>query len=116
MRRAPDMSRKYLTDAALQALDDRIAAEILLRFYEDLALRGHAEPLPDVTNVMYQHALHDRLSFRRETLDENHRPRHLISPHPRVVLALEGESELCHAPRIRRALEYPDAPELVLQP
>jgi hypothetical protein len=112
MRRAPDKSRKYLTNAALQALDDRIAAEILLRFYEDLALRGHAEPLPDVTNVMYQHALHDRLSFRHETLDEN-----LIdlgiSPHPRVVLALEGESELCHAPRIWRALEYPDAPELV---
>lgn len=40
MRRAPAKSRKYLKDAALIAMDDRIAAEILLRFYEDLALRG----------------------------------------------------------------------------
>ena len=112
MRRAPAKSRKYLKNAALIALDDRIGAEILLRFYEDLVLRGQAEALPDFSGSLGWHPLVERLSFRRETLDEN-----LIdlgiSPHPRVVLALEGESELCHAPRIWRALEYPDAPELV---
>ena len=51
MRRAPAKSRKYLKDAALIAMDDRIAAEILLRFYEDLALRGQAEPLPDLSGA-----------------------------------------------------------------
>jgi hypothetical protein len=30
-------------------MDDRIVAEILLRFYEDLALPGKAEPLPDLS-------------------------------------------------------------------
>lgn len=49
MRRAPAKSRKYLKDAALQAMDLRIAAEILLLFYEDLAEHDHAEPLPDLS-------------------------------------------------------------------
>jgi len=52
------------------------------------------------------HPLVERLSFRHETLDEN-----LIdlgiSPHPRVVLALEGESELCHAPLLGIAGSLP---------
>ena len=49
MRRGPAKSRKYLKDASLLAMDDRIAAEILLRFYEDLAHDGQAEPLPDLS-------------------------------------------------------------------
>ena len=43
MRRAPAKSREQLKNAALLAIDDRIAAQILLRFYQDLALRGQAE-------------------------------------------------------------------------
>ena len=39
-------------------------------------------------------------------------PRHLISPHPRVVLAVEGEAEEIHAPLVWKALGYPEAPEL----
>jgi hypothetical protein len=70
MRRAPAKSRKHLKDAALIAMDDRIAAEILLRFYEELALRGHAEPLPDISGTMSWHPLHERLSDRKDTLDE----------------------------------------------
>jgi hypothetical protein len=62
MRRTPAKSRKYLKDAALIAMDDRIAAEILLRFYEDFALRGKAEPLPDLSGAMGWHPLHERLS------------------------------------------------------
>ena len=46
MRRAPARAWKDLKDAALSALDYRIAAEILLLFYEDLAARGQADPLP----------------------------------------------------------------------
>ena len=43
IRRAPSRAWEGLKDAALSALDYRIAAEILLLFYEDLAARGQAE-------------------------------------------------------------------------
>jgi hypothetical protein len=84
MRRAPARAWKDLKDAALSALDYRIAAEILLLFYEDLAARGQADPLPDVPRNGW-HPLAERLSYRDQTLDED--LMHLgISPHPRVVL------------------------------
>lgn len=112
MRRAPVKARKYLKDAALLAMDDRIAAEILLRFYEDLVLRGQAEPLPDLSGGLGWHPLVERLSFRRDTLDENLVDLG-ISPYPRVVLALEGETEVYHAPLVWRTLGYSEAPELM---
>ncbi len=112
MRRAPAKSRKHLKDAALIAMDDRIAAEILLRFYEDLALRRQAEPLPDLSGALYWHPLRDRLSNREDTLDEALTDLG-ISPHPRVVLALEGETEVYHAPLVWRTLGYSSAPELI---
>jgi len=112
MRRAPAKSRKYLKDAGLIAMDDRIAAEILLRFYEDLALRGQAEPLSDLSGAMGWHPLHERLSNRKDTLDEALTDLG-ISPHPRVVLALEGETEVYHAPLVWRTLGYSSAPELI---
>ena len=112
MRRAPARSRKYLKDAALLALDARIAAEILLRFYEDLALRGQARPLPDLSNAMGWNPLHERLSYHPETLDDD-LVRLGISPHPRVVLALEGETEAYHAPLVWQALGFSEAPELM---
>lgn len=112
MRRAPAKSRKHLKDAALIAMDDRIAAEILLRFYEDLALRGQAEPLPDLSGAMGWHPLHERLSNHKDTLDEALTDLG-VSPHPRVVLALEGETEVYHAPLIWRTLGYSSAPKLI---
>ena len=99
MRRAPGKSRKYLKDAALQAMDLRIAAEILLLFYEDLAGCDQAEPLPNLSASLGWHPLVERLSFRRNTLDEDLVALG-ISPHPRVVLALKGEAEMFHAPRV----------------
>jgi hypothetical protein len=112
MRRAPAKAREHLKDAALQAMDLRIAAEILLLFYEDLASRGHAEPLPDTAKKMWSHPLDERLNRRSQTLDENLVALG-ISPHPRVVLALEGDTEMCHAPRVQAALHFTDAPELI---
>ena len=112
MRRAPARARERVKDAVLQALDLRIAAEILLLFYEDLADRNQAEPLPDVAKSMAWHPLHERLSYRPKTLDENLVALG-ISPHPRVVLALEGETEMYHAPFVWRALGFSDAPELM---
>jgi hypothetical protein len=46
MRRAPSRAWKELKDAALSALDYRIAAEILLLYYEDLAGRALFLPYP----------------------------------------------------------------------
>ena len=48
MRRAQASAWQGLKGSVLSALDYRIAAEILLLFYEDLAARGQADPLPDV--------------------------------------------------------------------
>lgn len=70
MRRAPSRAREELKGTALSALDYRIAAEILLLFYEDLAARGQAEPLPDMPHNSW-HPLHERLSDREQTLDED---------------------------------------------
>ena len=111
MRRAPSRAWEGLKDAALSALDYRIAAEVLLLFYEDLAARGQAEPLPEVPPTSSHH-LRYRLSHRDRTLDED--LAYLgISPHPRVVLAVEGETEEIHVPLVWKKLEYPDAPELM---
>jgi hypothetical protein len=112
MRRAPAKSRRYLKNAALLALDARIAAEILLRFFDDLALRRQAEPLPDISGSMGWHPLHERLSSHPETLDDD-LVRLGISPHPRVVLALEGETETYHAPLVWQAFGFSEAPELM---
>ena len=113
MRRAPRKAWKDLKDAALQALDYRQAAEILLLFYDDLAGRGEAEPLPDLpSSFRGWHPLDERLSSRPETLDQNLVTLG-ISPHPRVVLAVEGDTEQVHVPLVWQALGYPDAPELM---
>lgn len=111
MRRAPRDSWKHLKDAALLAMEYREAAEILLRFYEEMADRGGAEPLPVIPS-MVSHPLNERLSYRHDTLDQDLMALG-ISPHPRVVLAVEGESEEVHAPLVWKALGYPEAPELV---
>ena len=112
IRRAPAKAREDLKDAVLQAMDLRIASEILLLFYEDLVARDQAEPLPDVSTLTGWSPLAERLSYRARSLDENLVTLG-ISPHPRVVLALEGETEMYHAPRIQAALEFTGAPELL---
>jgi len=111
IRRAPSRAWEGLKDAALSAMDYRVAVEILLLFYEDLAASGLAEPLPEVPPGSSHH-LRYRLSHRDRTLDED--LTHLgISPHPRVVLAVEGETEEAHIPLVWKVLDYPDAPELM---
>lgn len=110
-RRAPKKAWDSLKGAALSAMDMRQTAEILLLFYEDLAGCGAVPPLPEPSGWGF-HPLRERISHRDSTLDED-----LISlgvsPHPRVVLAVEGESEEVHVPRIWAELGYRDAPELM---
>jgi hypothetical protein len=111
MRRAPSDAWKELRGPARMAMDHRISAEILLRFYEDLAARGLAEPLPSIP-PRDPHPLKERLSYRRQTLDEDLAALG-ISPHPRVVLIVEGETEEYLVPRVWQTLELPNAPELM---
>lgn len=111
IRRAPRDQWDQLKGKALVAIDARIAAEILMRFYEDMADRGLADPLPQLPPRSGA-VLHDRLSHRDETLSAD--LMHLgLAPQPRVVLALEGETEAEHMPLVWKALGYPEAPELV---
>jgi hypothetical protein len=111
VRRSPPSAWKMLKGAALVALDHRLAAELLLLFCEELAEHREAEPLPDLPDFSW-HPLRERLSYRRETLDQNLMGLG-ISPHPRVVLAVEGETEQAHMPLVWRTLGYSDAPELM---
>lgn len=111
MRHAPRKAWKDLKDTALLAMDYREAAEILLRFYEDLADHSQAEKLPSMPRMSW-HPLNERLSHRPDTLDQDLMQLG-ISPHPRVVLAVEGEAEEVHAPLVWKALGYPEAPELI---
>ncbi|MET7395959.1 hypothetical protein ABZS66_20945 [Dactylosporangium sp. NPDC005572] len=110
-RRAPHRSRDMLSGAALQAMDCREAAEILLLYYEDLARRGAAEPLPTIPSISPHH-LHERLSAHDRSLDEDLQ-RLGLSPHPRVVLVVEGETEEELVPRVREYADLSLAPELV---
>ncbi|WP_160291916.1 toprim domain-containing protein [Acidithrix ferrooxidans] len=104
-------SWKHLNGDLLSAMHLRETSEILLRFYEDLSERGETGPLPSIPTTTW-HPLHDRLSSKQSTLDQQLMDVGL-SPHPRVVLAVEGDSEEIMFPRVWNALGYSDAPELV---
>jgi hypothetical protein len=114
VRRAPLEMSKTLTGDALGAVELRLAAEILLRFYEDLVRAGVAEPLPESRDFSRTyHPLGDRMSSNRiKPIDEILQDLHL-SPHARVVLAVEGETEELLVPRVFDALELRQSPDLV---
>lgn len=102
MRHARFSGWSKLKGAALDAMWRRVAAEILLRAHEDLAAAGHLDPLPDVTETMVRVALHDRLTPRHRDAPslEYALGTFGLSPHPRVILLVEGETELRHLPRL----------------
>ncbi|SFI88962.1 hypothetical protein [Amycolatopsis sacchari] len=110
-RRAPRKAWEQLKGPALAAMDMGQTAEILLLFYEDLTGRGLAEPLSGSSSKS-SHPMRERLSRRDGSLDQDLMSLGL-SPHPRVVLAVEGESEQFHVMKIAAELGYREAPELV---
>jgi hypothetical protein len=98
IRHASHSAWSKLRGEPLHCLWLRIGAEVLLRAHEDLAVSGHLEPLPDVTGVFS--LLHRRLgqaSSDTDTLEEA-LGSFGLSPHPRVLLLVEGKSELKHLP------------------
>jgi len=110
--RAPRRSWKTLRGDALLALDHRVAAEILLQFHDDLVAARYVAPLLDLPTVV-GHLHCARLSAGRgEPIDRV--LGHLgVSPHPGVVLAVEGETEELLVPRVFDHLGLRRSPDLV---
>ena len=100
-----------LRGAALTAYDVRTAAEILLRCYEDLAGRELAVPLhesPSMSNAIKRDRLNTDGSDVDSVLME-----YGLSPHPSLVIVVEGETEQFLVPRVMRFLGLnPDGPEV----
>jgi hypothetical protein len=96
----------------------RVAAEVLLRAHEDLAASGVVEPLPDLTGSTWRAPQHDRLTPRyaeAETL-ERALAEFGLSPHPRVILLLEGKTEQRHVPRLLAEVGLTQPQQVRVQP
>lgn len=112
IRRAPERGWKTLTGDALVALDHRLAAELLLLFYEDLAQRDAAPPLPELPRVAW-HPLFERISDQGDEQLDSLLAHLGVSPHPGVVLVVEGETEELLVPRVFDHLNLRRTPDLV---
>lgn len=100
----PDMLNKLRGDALI-ALDYRRAAEMLLRFYEDLQAYGAAPPFAEVPRRV--RGPHDtRLKYDLGTLDEV-LMKFGLSPQPALVLVIEGETEEYIIPEAMKLLGIP---------
>jgi hypothetical protein len=106
----PDQWQKLHGDALL-AIDYRIAAEILLRFYEDLVELNVAPPLEPLPRMAPETG-HRRLGTSRDELDEVLMDFGL-SPQPSVVLVLEGETEELLIPRVMNFLGIPQRSDFI---
>jgi len=86
-----------LKGAALLALEHRIAAEMFLRFHDDLVGSGVATA-PEPPEPGYQDARHARIPRSEGGLEEAV-TEFGLSTHPAVVLVLEGETEMRLVPQ-----------------
>ncbi|WP_280664376.1 MULTISPECIES: hypothetical protein [unclassified Kitasatospora] len=102
LRHASYTGWSELRGVPLDCMWHRIAAEILLRAHEDLAATGQLASLPDISGLNAWTPLHDRLSARHDDAESLERALGSfgLSPHPRVLLLVEGETELYHIPRL----------------
>lgn len=100
VRHASHSAWSKLQGEPLDCLWLRIGAEVLLRAHEELAANGDLEPLPETSNVKWWTPLHDRLS----RTSSNAKPLQQVlgsfglSPYPRVLILVEGETEFVHFP------------------
>jgi hypothetical protein len=95
VRHMAPASWRRLRGLARDAIERRIAAEVLLAIHDRLVQRGDAQPLPDLAAATGWHPLHDRLlgpELDRVPIEQA-LSRYGLSPHPRAVLLVEGESE-----------------------
>jgi hypothetical protein len=95
---------KSLTGDARAALEVRVSAEFLLLYYDRLHKARRAPALPE-SPARFRGPFDDRLKRRRPLNDLL--TDFGLSPHPRLVVAVEGETELTLFPRVMRQLEAP---------
>jgi hypothetical protein len=101
----------------LEAMWRRVAAEILLRTHEDLASQGTMDPLPDLTGTNWHAPQHDRLTPRYQEAQTLERALAELglSPHPKVILLVEGETELYHFPKLLAELSITQPQQVRVQ-
>jgi len=80
----------------------RLGAEVLLRAHEELAEEGVLPPLPDLAGANWWTELHDRVNSERSGGKSLERALGAfgLSPHPKVLLLVEGDTEMLHLPRL----------------
>lgn len=110
LRGAQQRTWDDLSGDALVALDHRIAAEILLLCYEDLPARGAVASLTERKDLF--HTERERISYRPRPLDTNLSSLGL-SPHPGVILVVEGETEEVFVPLVRDHIRIPGQAEVI---
>jgi hypothetical protein len=96
---------------ALASLDLRIASEMLLLCYEDLVRSHVAPPLPEASTRLRE-PIHDRLKADRSALD-GVLTDYGLSPHPGVLLVLEGATEMILVPKVMKELGIPERPSFL---
>jgi hypothetical protein len=82
-------------------MDFRVAAEILLKYYDRLVAAGRAKPLPE-PQPRFGGAFDDRLKPRRAL--DSLLTEFGLSPHPRFVVVVEGPTEGRIFPRVMETL------------
>ncbi|MFD9123503.1 hypothetical protein [Kitasatospora sp. NPDC059571] len=102
LRHASYRGWSQIRGVTLECMWYRVAAEIFLRSHEALAKAGKLEPLPNISGVQSGLPLHDRLTPQHDEAESLERALGSfgLSPHPRVLLLVEGETELYHLPRL----------------
>lgn len=100
VRHASHSAWSKLQGEPLDCLWLRIGAEVLLRAHEELAANEDLEPLPDISGATWRMPLHDRLSRTAGNAEplEQTLGTFGLSPYPRVLMLVEGETELVHFP------------------
>ncbi len=105
-------SWEKLKGIPLHSLWLRISAEVLLRAHEDLAKIGELDPLPDLEGSKFRQSLHDRIKphWNNERPLESELAVFGLSPHPRVLLLAEGDTEEVHFNALLKEvkLNFPD--------
>jgi hypothetical protein len=97
----------------LLRMDYRIAAEIMLRFLDELG-REDSSASPPRAGRMYKTTLDDRLRSQPERLEEVLSERGL-SPRPAVLLVLEGETEMNLMPRVLAEIYGKTVPSTLIE-
>jgi hypothetical protein len=106
-------SWKALKKEARLAMDFRIAAEVLLRVLDDLGRPDLSRP-PEATGRIAWAVLDERLPADAAALDGQLMSRGL-SPHPSLLLALEGKTEMRLMPQVMAEIYGGPVPDRLVQ-